>query len=89
MKNKFLKGRGDYRQLRNKIFIRTLIMVFASIVILFLLYDLLLHGRFANWMVAFFQNAFHTDFATALHLYQQSFRDYMLSLIHISEPTRP
>lgn len=43
---------------------------------IFLLYDFVFYGRFANWMVAFLQ-FFNKDYDLSLEIYQRVFRNYI------------
>ncbi len=76
MKNKNSIQSKDYRTFRTKIFFRTIIMIVIAIAVTYLLYPLVLHGRFANFMVAVFQNMFRMEYDTAYNLYQQIFRNH-------------
>ncbi|MDE7251447.1 MAG: HAMP domain-containing histidine kinase [Acetatifactor sp.] len=64
----------DFRAFRTKIFVRTIIMVFISILMINLLYPVVLQGRFATFMIDVFQKAFLLDYDAAFNLYQQIFR---------------
>lgn len=76
MKNKISIQKKDFRAFRTKIFVRTIIMIFISISIINLLYSVVLHGRFADFMVNAFQNAFLMEYDAAYNLYQQIFRNH-------------
>lgn len=77
MKNKLFKDNDDYSQLKNKIYIKTLVMLFSALIIIFISYELIFRGYFANWMVGIFQNIMHLEYETAYNLYQQTFRNYL------------
>ena len=62
-------------QLKVKIFlIMTGIMV-AAVIILYLLYEHVIFGHFAEFVVGFIQKKFSLDFLNALSIYQQTFRE--------------
>lgn len=77
MKNKMFRNYDDYRQVRMKLFARTVIMLVVAVVVIFSVYSLVLRGHFADWMVALFQNVFKMEYDAALNLYQQTFRNYV------------
>jgi len=66
----------EYRYLRTKLFVQILIMLFIGIWAIFLIYDLFLQGRFANWVVFCLQNIFRMDYDTAIEAYRRLFRDH-------------
>ena len=82
MKNK-TSGK-DFRAFRTKIFVRTIIMIALAVLFIFLLYSLVLYGRFANFMVDVFQSIFHVEYETAYNLYQQIFRNHADLFVMIS-----
>lgn len=77
MNNKKDKRNDDYSQIRTKIFIRTIIMVVATITIIFLLYSVVLRGRFGDFVVTALQKIFNIEYEMAMNFYTQTFRDYM------------
>lgn len=68
---------SEYKQLQTKIFIRTAIMMFAAIIIIFGVYSIILQGRFANVVVGFLEYFIYKDYDVALNVYQQVFRNNM------------
>ncbi len=76
----------DFRQFKTKIFFRTVWMILVSVAFIYGLYSFVLRGKFANFMVSFFQNILQIDFDIAYNLYQQIFRNHMdlIFLIGIS-----
>lgn len=76
--------RSDYQQLQIKIFIKTAVMMLIAILIVFLVYSIFFHGRFANVAVAFLENFVYGDYEAALDAYQQIFRNNMGLLIVIT-----
>lgn len=80
-----LNQKEDYRQLRTKIFVRTVIMVLAAFIFISFLYSFLLRGHFGNWMVVLIKNALQVDDTTALNIYWQTFRNYMDILLLIAK----
>lgn len=74
MKN---KSKSEFRQLRIKIFLRTIAMLVSSALIIYITYSVLLRGNFANLMMALLQNIFDMDYDAALNLYDRIFRSHM------------
>lgn len=74
-KNKGLYKQKEFRQLKTKIFFRTMIMFFISIVLVCLLYNFFLHGNFANWTVRVIRLILRIDYDSALNIYRHVFRD--------------
>lgn len=81
MKN---KANREFRQLRVKIFLRTIAMLVISASIVYITYSVLLRGNFANLMMAFLQNIFGMDYDAALNLYDRVFRSHMDTIILLS-----
>lgn len=67
----------DYRQLKSKIFSSAIVMLLAAAALIWFLYRFVLHGNFANWMVALFEGVFNMDYAAALSLYARVIRRNM------------
>lgn len=65
MKNRALRKTDDFRQFKAKIFSRTILMVTIAVGCIFLLYSLVLKGRFADWIVAANQKIFGLDYDVA------------------------
>lgn len=81
MKNKKDTSSGqvfhkEFGQLRTKIFIRTAALFLAAVLIFRIIYRYLVQGKFANFMISFFQNSLRIDYDAAYNLYQQTFRNY-------------
>lgn len=77
MKNKIIINNKEYRQLRSKLFVRTIILAVIAFFSIFLLYKFVLGGHFGNWVVSVLQNYFHMSFDEAMDFYQRTFRNYM------------
>ncbi len=81
MKHKRHKLSDDYRQLKNKIFVSTLLMLLLAVVILSLLYRYIFFGRFANFVVNFLADFVYAKrkepYAQALNFYQTFIRSNM------------
>ena len=77
MKNKISVKNKDFRQLRTKIFIQTMLIMLSAIGLIFALYIFVLHGNFANFWVSLFIVMFDMDYYQALDLYQYTFRNNM------------
>ena len=71
----------DFRQLRNKLFINTILMTAGAIAAVFFIYSFVFAGNFANWVVAFLENNFNMEYYTALDIYNRVFRQNMGLLI--------
>lgn len=81
MKN---KSDRDFRQLRVKIFFRTVAMLGIAAGTVYILYAFLLRGNFANLVISFFQNILGMEYESALVLYRRTFRSYMDTIIWLS-----
>jgi len=77
LKNRALRKTDDFRQFKAKIFSRTILMVTIAVGCIFLLYSLVLKGRFADWIVAANQKIFGLDYDAARTLYQWTFRNHV------------
>lgn len=75
MKNKKIKRSDNFRQIKTKIFFRTILFAVISMLLIFLLYNFILYGHFANWMVAAFQMIFGLRYGRAYDLYEAVFRN--------------
>ncbi len=65
----------EFRELRTKIFIRTVLMFLIAMLFFFCFYRFFIQGKFAEWMVSVFQYAFWIDYDAAYSLFQQIFRN--------------
>lgn len=77
MKNRVLRKTDEFRQFKAKIFFRTILMVTIAVSCIYLLYSLLLKGRFADWIVAVNQKIFRLNYDAARTLYQWTFRNHI------------
>lgn len=75
MKNKTFHSTDEFRQLKTKFFRGAMGMAAFAVVCIFLLYALILKGRFADWIVALIQRIFRLDYTAARTLYQWTFRN--------------
>lgn len=76
MNKKKQKNSGEYRQMRTTVFLRTLLLLFVDAVLLYLFTDIVIWGRFANWMVGFLDHFIYHDYDKALETYQWVFRNH-------------
>ncbi len=74
---------NDFKAFRTKIFLRSVIMLIISVLTVYFVYMYMFKDRFANYMVDFFQNFFHMDYAEAYSLFGQIFRNNRTMLILI------
>ena len=74
MRNK--SERGQYRYLKNKLFMRVLGMMFLAAAGVLGLYSFLLRGHFANLIVAFLNHFIYHNYSSALRTYNQIFREH-------------
>lgn len=74
--NKKQRIGDEFKQLQTKIFVRTAIIMFAALVIVFVIYDGFFQGRFANVVVNFL-SFFIKDYEVAIDVYQRVVRNYM------------
>ena len=79
-----MKNKKDFVQFRIKIFFRTIAVLAAAAVAIYLIYAVLLRGRFANGMVALFQSTLGMDYDAALQFYERTFRSHMDAIILLS-----
>lgn len=77
LKNRVLRKTDEFRQFKAKIFFRTILMVTIAVSCIYLLYSLLLKGRFADWIVAVNQKIFRLNYDAARTLYQWTFRNHI------------
>lgn len=66
----------EFRELRTKIFVRTVGMFLIAVLFFFWFYRFFVQGKFAEWMISVIQAAFRMDFDVAYALYQRIFRTY-------------
>ena len=66
----------EFGQIRTQIFIRTVGLCLTAVLIFFLVYRFFVRGKFADFMVSFFQSSLRMDYDAALNFYQQAFRNY-------------
>ena len=57
---------SQYRQMRMTIFFRTMLLLFADLVLLYIFVDAFLRGRFANWVVGFLDHVVFRDCTKSL-----------------------
>lgn len=74
-------NKKEFRQLRIKIFFRTIVTLIAAAAVIYIIYSVLLRGNFADGMVGLFQMAFGLTYDGALQLYEQIFRSHMDAII--------
>lgn len=73
MKN---KENRDFRPLRTKLLLRTVVMLLLAVSVIYTLSSVLRKGTFTRLAVSFFQTVLGMDYETALNLYQRSIRDH-------------
>ena len=78
------KANREFRQLRVRMFLRTVAMLAISASVIYILYSVLLRGNFANLVTALLQNMFGMDYDAALTLYGRVFRSHMDAIILLS-----
>ena len=74
--NKKQKIGDEFKHLQTKLFIRTAIIMFVSVIGTFVLYRYVIRGNFANLVVGFL-NLFIKDYNEARSIYGLVFRNYM------------
>ena len=82
MRNK--SERGQYRYLKNKLFMRVLGMLFLAAAGVLGLYNFLLRGHFADFVVSFLYYFIYHDYSAALRTYKRIFRENQDQLFLIS-----
>lgn len=70
-----LNKKADYSLLKRKIFRRTILVMLASVLSIWIFYVLFWQGRVSEWFVAVFQRLFNMDYWRAVVLYEEIFRD--------------
>lgn len=78
MRIKRNKTTDEYRQLKTKIFTRTLIIVAISLVSVMLIYSIFLQGHFANFVVGSLETLFGLEYYSAINIYDRIFRQNMM-----------
>ncbi len=73
---KFNLGKTDpeFRPIRNKIFVRTLLMGVGAVIGISLFYELVLLGRIGNLVILILENIFFMDYDSAQNFYSNVFR---------------
>lgn len=66
----------EFKLLQTKLFIRTVVIMFLAVVVTFSIYNFVLQGNFANFVVKVIC-LFVEDYNVALDIYQRVFRNYM------------
>ena len=66
---------SGYGQLKTKLFILTIAMMFGAVIFIISLYNLVFSGRLANWVVTFLDRFVVHDYDTALVIYRHVIRD--------------
>lgn len=78
---KELKFSDDYRQLKTRIFLSTVIMMVLAVVIIYFLYAFVFYGHFADFVVMFLERVIYRKYTNAYNIaldtYQRIFRNYM------------
>lgn len=78
MRIKRNKTTDEYRQLKTKIFTRTLIIVAISLVSVMLIYSIFLQGHFANFVVGSLETLFGLEYYSAINIHDRIFRQNMM-----------
>lgn len=76
MFRKNTKEMFDYKELKTKIFIKSLLMFLTAVMVIILLYNFIFSGHFANMMVGLL-TYFLRDYDVAYRVYQQIFRNHV------------
>lgn len=79
-----MKNKNDFRQLRMKIFLRTIGAPVIAASVIYIVYSAFLRGHFADRMVGFFQIIFRMEYDAALQWYERIFRRHMDVIILFS-----
>ncbi len=74
--NKKQKIGDEFKLLQTKLFIRTVIIMFLAVFITFAIYNFVLQGNFANFVVRVIC-LFVEDYSAAFDIYQRVFRNHM------------
>ncbi len=65
MENRVFRKSDDFRQFKEKVFFHTVLLVVIAVGCIYLLYSILLKGRFADWIVTLNQKVFRLDYTAA------------------------
>lgn len=75
--DKKITAQPDFRQLRRKIFLQTILLFSLALVIIIAAYRLMFSGRFANWTVRFLNRFVYQNYDVAYHVFQRIFRNHV------------
>ena len=70
------RKRADYAPVQRKMFRKTLFMMIAAVIGVWVFYSLFLHGRFANFLVHIMTRVTNMDYEEAVYFYWDSIGDY-------------
>lgn len=75
--DKKITAQPDFRQLRRKIFLQTILLFSLALIIIIAAYRLIFSGRFANWTVRFLNRFVYQNYDVAYHVFQRIFRNHV------------
>lgn len=78
------KADKEFRQLRIKLFLRTMAMLAIAVAAVYVVYSFFLRGNFANGIIAFLQKVFGMGYEEALGMHERIFRRNMDAVIFLS-----
>lgn len=67
--------RDEYRPFRTRLFMQTVLLMFAAVIGIWALYNFLWRGHFANTVVSFLNLYIYGDYRQSLDVYQRVFRN--------------
>ncbi len=77
MKNEKEIRNNDFHQFRTRIFVRIAVMMLCAVVGVYLLYNYVLRGNFANWVVDFLHHNFYISYENANRIYRYLLRNHI------------
>lgn len=76
---------GEFHLLRRHLLLYTVGLALISVGIIYGIYSIFLHGRFAEWMVHVFMTVLRVDYLAAMDIYQVTFRNHETLVMYIGE----
>ena len=75
MKRKYTRRKGDYSQLKSKLYFRFIISVIAAFLIVYIFYKTVWYRRAGNLILSALQSVFNMEYDSAYVIYQRFFRN--------------
>jgi len=75
LKRKYTRRKGDYSQLKSKLYFRFIISVIAAFLIVYIFYKTVWYRRAGNLILSALQSVFNMEYDSAYVIYQRFFRN--------------